>query len=127
MKNLLFVMTILAAAVALPAFAQTAGVIANVPNEFIINGHAMPAGEYEVAQSFGSQLATIRSVDRKASASMVTWGARAMEGDPNLTFRVIEGKYYLVGFSANGITQELSTKSVPAGGVLASIKALPTR
>ena len=127
MKNLLFVMTILAAAVAMPAFAQTAGLLANVPDEFIVNGHAMPAGEYEITQSFGSQLATIRSVDHKASAAMVTWGPKSTGGDPNLTFRVIEGKYYLVGFTANGIAKELSTKSVPAGGVLASIKAVPAR
>jgi hypothetical protein len=127
MKNLLFVLTILAAAVAMPAFAQTAGLSATVPNEFIINGHAMPAGEYEVAQTFGSQTAVIRSVDHKASAMVVTWGAKSTEGDSNLTFRVVDGKYYLVAFSSNGIEKELSTKSVPAGGILASIKALPKR
>jgi hypothetical protein len=127
MKNLLFVLTILAAVMAMPAFAQTAGVSANVPNDFIINGHVMPAGEYEVAQSFGSQTALIRSIDHKASAMVVTWGAKSTGGDPNLTFRVVDGKYYLVAFSANGIEKDLSTKAVPAGGMLASIKALPKR
>ncbi len=127
MKNLLFVMTILAAVVAMPAFAQSAVVTANVPNEFIVNGHAMPAGEYEVAQAFGSQTATIRSADRKSTAMIVTWGGKSIDGDANMVFRVVDGKHYLVAFAANGIEKELSLKSVPAGGVLASIKALPKR
>jgi len=127
MKNLLFLMTLLAAVVAVPAFAQTANAYVNVPNEFIVNGHAMPAGEYEIAQSFGSQTAIIRSADHKSTAMVVTWGARSTDGDASATFRVVNGKYYLVGFSENGISKELSTKSVPSGGVLASIKALPKR
>ena len=127
MKNLLLGMTLLAAVAVVPAFAQTANVRVNVPTEFVVNGQAMPAGEYTVAQTFGSQAAIIQSIDHKASAIFVTWGAKSTDGDASLTFRVVEGKYYLTAFSENGISKELSTKSVPSGGVLASIKALPKR
>jgi hypothetical protein len=128
MKNLLLTLAFLAAVVAVPAFAQSsANLYANVPNEFFINGQAMPAGEYEVAQALGSQMATVRSVDRKTTAMVVTWGAKATEGDASLSFRVVNGTYYLIGFTDNGVVKEISTKSVPGGGILASIKALPKR
>ena len=127
MKNLLLTLAFLAAVVAVPAFAQSANLYANVPNEFFINGQAMPAGEYEVAQALGSQTASVRSVDHKTTAMVVVWGSKTTEGDSNLTFRVVNGTHYLIGFTENGIQKEISTKSVPGGGVLASIKALPKR
>lgn len=127
MKKLLIVMTILAAVAVVPAFAQATTVRVNVPNEFVVNGHAMPAGEYAVEETFGSQTAIIQSLDHKTSAIVVTWGARSTDGDSSLTFRVVDGKYYLTAITENGISKELSAKSVPSGGVLASIKALPKR
>jgi len=123
MKKVFFAMTLLAAVAAAPAFAQTATVRANVPHEFVVNGYNLPAGEYEVAETFGSNAVHVRSIDRKETVILLAQDGTVTNGDSSMVFRVADGKYYLSAYVRGGLTKELAAKDVPAGATLASIKA----
>lgn len=97
----------------------------NIPFDFSVGKKVLPAGEYEVADSFTADTMYIRSIDGKQSAITLTNSGAVNPngwGDASLAFSVVDGKRYLVTVTRPGVVKEVP--QAPHGsGVLAIIKA----
>lgn len=103
---------ILIAAAAVPLAAQSITVTANIPFEFVVGDHTMPAGEYTVSNAVGTNALTIGARDGSALVFVGSALLRADEGYPDtseLLFRRYGNQYYLseVWSSATPIGREL--------------------
>ncbi len=82
------------------AFAQAhTNMKVNVPFTFSVGNQKLPAGEYRVTSSFGSQTMTIQSEDcRKTAISVVYPSATpSAPGEARVTFHVYGEAHYLAG------------------------------
>jgi hypothetical protein len=76
------------------ASAQEAAVKVNVPFEFAVGSHVLPAGTYHIAAQ-GDSLA-IADYDNKSSLFILAnHGDMATDGQSKLIFDVVEGRYFL--------------------------------
>lgn len=96
----------------------------NIPFDFTVGKKILPAGEYTVADSFGSDMMYIRSVDGKQAAMAITnaGSPNANGNEATLAFSVVDGKRYLVSVTRPGVAKDLP-RAPQGNGVLTLIKA----
>jgi hypothetical protein len=76
------------------ASAQVAAVEVNVPFDFAVGNHTLPAGEYRIS-SQGNELVFENREQRAYLSTLVEPSDAATDGKSRLTFDVVQDKYYL--------------------------------
>lgn len=125
MKKVFATLLALAGLAAAPVFAAGNEVIAvNVPFDFVINGKALPAGEYIVNGGATAEIVTVRARDGKPSAMVLTKMTKVdINAAPSLAFAVADGKHYLARATVNGLTKNFATPRSNGPAILTYIKA----
>jgi hypothetical protein len=117
MSRFLIATAVLIALTVAPAFAQSIPVLrADVPFDFTVGKAVLPAGEYQVGDGLNRGTITVRSLDGRQSATVLTYGRDLKgsdAGESNLTFRRVDGKAYLVSITRRANSLDLKA---PAGG-----------
>lgn len=91
-------------AACVPAYSQNVRV--NIPFDFMVSNHTLPAGEYVVSAVWGESNAAWRIADRQRhSAYLITNSASSpagVEHHISLVFRQYGGEYSLIQFWLDG-------------------------
>lgn len=115
----------------LPMAAQTQGVRANIPFDFVVGAKTLPAGEYSVKPVFHSDSITwVVDGDERGSAVFTTYAVESAKQahNPSLIFLQGDGRYFLLqvwggGHMGRELTHPSTTKILVAQDKLVEVAA----
>ena len=100
---------------------------AEVPFDFVVGKTVLPAGTYEIYDGPNTETMRIRTQDWKINKVIMATGFKSARNSPsNLSFRVVDGKYFLASVTRQEQIRDFNTP-VPTGGFLMNLRAVPVR
>ena len=127
MKRLITTLSVMAALVAAPAFAQSKpGVRANIPFSFVAGRATLPAGLYDIREGMNPETLLIKAVNTKDAAFVITNSTATPLSldDAALVFRGGAETHYLTAVWRTSGSREIRNKNAEAVGRVSVIKAV---